>query len=88
VKHIKVIITGKVQGVYFRETARQEALKLGISGLVRNEPDGTVYIEAEGENEAVNTFIRWCHVGPPGAVIESVSVSEQPAGGYTDFKIS
>jgi acylphosphatase len=85
VKHVKIIVSGKVQAVYFRENAVRRARKAGIAGLVRNEPNGTLYIEAEGSDEALETFIEWCSKGPRQAVVESIKVSEHPIIGHSDF---
>lgn len=61
-----------MQGVFFRYSARDKADKLGINGFVRNEPDGSVYIEAEGEEESLNEFLEWCRLGPQMAVTERI----------------
>ena len=60
----KIQVTGKVQGVGFRWSAAIEARSLGITGFVKNLPDGNVYIEAEGSIEQLNTFVEWCRQGP------------------------
>lgn len=86
-KHCKIIVSGKVQGVYFRDTAKRRALKLGISGFARNEPDGTVFIEAEGDDQAISQFIEWCHEGSRQAEVESVTVSDHPVFGHEKFRI-
>ena len=57
-KHLKISITGRVQGVFFRDSARMEANRLGVAGFARNEPDGSVYIEAEGEKDALDEFFK------------------------------
>ncbi len=69
--HIQVF--GKVQGVYFRQSTRIKALELGIKGFVRNEEDGSVYIEALCEADQLAALISWCHEGPPHAQVERVS---------------
>lgn len=61
-----------VQGVFFRYSAKDVADGLGISGFVRNEADGTVYVEAEGEEDDLNEFLKWCRQGPEMATIERV----------------
>ena len=75
-KHVKIRVHGKVQGVYFRASTMDTALELGITGFVRNEPDGSVYIEAEGSPEAVEGLIIWCNTGPPRARVEKVEITE------------
>ncbi len=72
--HIKIVIKGRVQGVWFRKYAQDKAEALALSGFVKNETDGTVYIEVSGEKEHVDVFVHWCHSGPPLAHVESVDV--------------
>lgn len=72
---VRIIVSGRVQGVFFRAGARDEATRLGIVGWARNEPDGTVLIEAEGTRQAVDRFIEWCGAGPPEARVDHVDVS-------------
>ncbi len=86
-KHVEIIVKGKVQGVFFRATALGMAERLGLNGYVRNEPDGSVRIEVEGDEKAVEEFIQWAHQGPPAARVESVDVKEGPGKGFTDFHI-
>jgi len=84
--HIK--IHGRVQGVFFRASARDTASKLGISGYVRNLRDGTVEAEAEGQEESVEKFIAWCRRGPPAANVLSVQVEwQEPTGDGSGFEI-
>jgi acylphosphatase len=65
-------IHGKVQGVFFRESTRIEATRLGLTGWVRNRDDGTVEAVAEGEDAALEDFIQWCHRGPSTARVTHV----------------
>lgn len=76
---VRVLITGRVQGVFFRESARREAERLGVSGWVRNLPDGRVEALFEGPPPAVGELVQWCHHGPDGALVEGVH--EVPDGG-------
>jgi acylphosphatase len=69
-------IRGRVQGVFFRESARKEALALAVRGWVKNLDDGSVEAVVEGEEAAVRHFIQWCHSGPPAAHVEDVRVEE------------
>ncbi|MBI2013716.1 MAG: acylphosphatase [Candidatus Colwellbacteria bacterium] len=71
-KHIDIIVKGKAQGVFFRHFAQKRAEELGIKGFAENLPDGSVYIEAEGEEENLKNFIDWCHQGSPLAQVKSV----------------
>lgn len=65
-------VEGKVQGVYFRESARQEAERLGVVGWVRNLADGSVEAEAQGASGPLHEFVAWCHKGPPAAQVTAV----------------
>lgn len=82
-------ITGRVQGVFFRARAQDQAKALGINGYAKNLPDGSVVIVAQGEKENVKELIAWCHKGPPKALVEKVEVSwESPRETFEDFFIS
>lgn len=74
-------IEGRVQGVAFRASARSKARELGLSGWVRNEPDGSVTLEAEGEESQLHELRRWCEKGPPMARVERVHDRYAEAGG-------
>lgn len=82
-----VVITGKVQGVFFRGSTREQAEKLGVYGEVQNMPDGSVILHAEGDEEAVNALIAWCHYGPPRAEVERVIVNDGEVKGYKKFSV-
>jgi len=74
-KHVVLKIYGKVQGVFFRDSSKKKADKLGLSGWVRNEQDGTVKIVAEGEEENLKKLIKWCRDGGPEyAKIDNVDI--------------
>ena len=78
---VRLRISGRVQGVWFREATRIEAERLGVCGWVRNCADGSVEAVLEGSPEAVRQMERWCHEGPPAArVVEVKSNPERPAG--------
>lgn len=85
-KHINIKIYGRVQGVFFRKYTVKKALELSITGFVRNEPDGTVYIEAEGEEENLYKLVEWCHRGPRLANVEKVEVREDEMSGYEELR--
>jgi acylphosphatase len=74
-QHLNLHIHGQVQGVFFRATARDQARRLGVAGFVRNEPDGSVYLEAEGTESALAAFAAWCRQGPPAALVEKVEAT-------------
>ncbi len=84
--HCRIKVTGKVQGVFFRASAKEEADRLGITGLVRNQPDGSVYIETEGSREDIDKFIAWCRQGPRLAKVESINVEEGETQHFKDFQ--
>jgi acylphosphatase len=79
-RRVTLVITGRVQGVFFRRETRREALRLGLAGFVQNLPDGTVYAEAEGPEDRVGALIRWCRTGPENARVEDVRVAEAAPG--------
>lgn len=74
---VHLIVSGKVQGVWFRESTRLKAVELAVKGWVKNRPDGTVEIVAEGMEPNINNFVEWCHEGPPRAVVSSVTLTNQ-----------
>lgn len=80
-------ITGHVQGVTYRATARREARQRGLTGWVRNEPDGAVRLEVEGDAAAVGAFLTWCAEGPPGARVAAVETTVAAPAGYEEFTI-
>ena len=80
-------ITGRVQGVFFRQNTLEKARELGISGYVKNRLDGTVYAEAQGEDPVLERFVEWCRQGPRLARVDRVSVVEAQVGEYHDFGI-
>jgi acylphosphatase len=83
----RVIVHGDVQGVFFRDSARQRAGSRGVSGWVRNNPDGTVEAVFEGEREAVDSLVRFCQEGPRGARVEHVEVSDEEPEGLDGFAV-
>ena len=87
-KSVVIRVSGKVQGVFFRASTQEAAQRLGIHGLVRNEPDGSVYIEAEGDEASLHPFIAWCKHGPPQAQVVTFVMNEMEPKGYVGFKIS
>ena len=84
-KHFNIKIFGRVQGVFFRISAKEEAEKLGIVGLARNEKDGSVSIEAEGDEKKLDEFISWCKIGPQSAKVESVQIKQGKIKNFTEF---
>lgn len=86
-KAYQISINGRVQNVGFRFHTQDEAVKLGITGFVKNMPDGSVFIEAEGPETQLNEFIAWCHKGPAWAKVFDIKITEQPLMGYVTFEI-
>lgn len=86
-KAMRIRVSGKVQGVFYRDSAQRVARELGITGTVQNLPDGRVLIEAEGEAAALRKMIGWCRHGPPRAVVTGVDSEEISQRGFPDFRI-
>jgi acylphosphatase len=84
----RILVGGRVQGVFYRDTARQTARRHGVSGWVRNLADGTVEAVFEGEPAGVDALIAFCERGPAGAVVERVEVFEETPEGLTGFRIA
>ena len=80
-------IDGKVQGVWFRNSAAQIASELGIKGFIQNNADGSVYLEVEGPKENLTKVIGWCLEGPENAVVSGITLVKVPAIGLTTFEI-
>ena len=89
VKAVRLLISGKVQGVFYRYTARKVASRLDIRGWVKNLPGGEVEAVAAGTPAAIEAFIAWCREGPPGARVADVEVAELPSPpDYEDFSVT
>jgi acylphosphatase len=82
-----VWVSGTVQGVWFRETCRREAARVGVDGWVRNRQDGRVEAVFEGSPHAVASLVSWCNHGPPRAKVEDVTVVDEPAIGERGFAV-
>ncbi len=87
-KHLNITISGLVQGIFFRATAKEQADKLGLTGFAKNMPEGFVYIEAEGEKENLDEFVKWCSIGSSMATVEKVEVSESPLKNFSKFEVN
>ena len=83
---LHLVIHGRVQGVFFRDSMRREAQRLGVAGWVRNRSDGAVEAVVQGESVAVDAIVRWAHHGPEFAQVERVDI-EPADGAYTGFEI-
>ncbi len=86
-KHYNIIVSGLVQNVFFRDSTKEFADTIGITGFVENKNDGTVYIEIEGGETELQKMIDWCHKGPTQARVEKVSTSVGPLAYYTSFSV-
>ncbi len=85
---VEARVTGRVQGVSFRWYAQEQARRLGVAGWVRNEPDGSVLLHAEGDDDAVDALVAWCHDGPGMATVSNVAVREAAPSGGNSFDIT
>jgi acylphosphatase len=81
------VVSGRVQGVFFRDTARRRAEAAGVSGWIRNTPDGTVEAVFEAEPEAVDELVEFCRRGPSRAEVASVEVEEEAPEGLSGFEV-
>ncbi len=87
-KHLSITVSGRVQGVFYRAEAKERALELGLTGFARNEPDGSVSIEAEGPEAVLEKFLEWCKSGPRMSHVENVEyLYDDDLKNFTDFKI-
>lgn len=86
-KHIRFTVKGRVQGVFFRASAKQKADELGICGSVRNLEDGSVFIEAEASVDKLEEFYKWCMDGPPRADVTQLDVVDGELQHHKDFKV-
>jgi acylphosphatase len=87
-QRLHVRVRGRVQGVYYRASTQETAAALGLCGWVRNCPDGSVELIAEGPGEALEQLLEWCRRGPPAARVDACeSTSEAATGEFRDFGV-
>ncbi|MFD2874531.1 acylphosphatase [Mucilaginibacter ximonensis] len=86
-KHLDIIVSGKVQGVFYRASTKAVADQLGIRGTVKNQPDGDVFIEAEGEPAMLDMFLEWCKEGPENAEVITIESHEGELKNYRNFEV-
>ncbi|WP_158826035.1 acylphosphatase [Mucilaginibacter lacusdianchii] len=86
-KHLNITVQGKVQGVFYRASTKAVADQLGIRGFVKNERNGDVYIEAEGEASFLEMFLEWCNEGPERARVTAVNTQEGEVKNYRNFEV-
>jgi acylphosphatase len=84
---VRAIAYGRVQGVFYRDSCRAEARRLGVRGWVRNRSDGTVEVVAEGQRDRVDEFLTWCRQGPHRASVTGVSVTDEIPAAEREFRI-
>lgn len=84
----RVVVSGRVQGVWFRDSCREQAQKLQVNGWVRNRNDGAVEAVFEGPAMQVAAMVEWCRKGPPRAVVTGVTVSNEDPEGLTTFRVT
>lgn len=86
-KRVAIVVTGNVQGVFYRASAKETAGQLNVKGFAQNQADGSVYIEAEGDEEKLKQFIAWCKQGSPRAAVTAVTVQDREVKNFTEFEI-
>ncbi|MBM3415203.1 MAG: acylphosphatase [Bacteroidetes bacterium] len=87
IQTISITVRGKVQGVFFRQSSRDKALQLGITGWVKNLSDGSVSILASGNQQQLDEFLAWCRQGPPKAAVAGIDVQPHTAESFKGFVI-
>lgn len=83
----RIVVDGRVQGVWFRASADREAARLGIAGSAENRADGAVELVAEGDPAAVDRFVAWARAGPPRAVVTNVRITDEKPQGDRGFRV-
>lgn len=83
----RVLVSGEVQGVFFRDTCRRVAGQQGVTGWVRNLPDGRVEAVFEGDPHSVERMVRWTRRGPAHARVTGIAVQDEPAEGFAAFEV-
>ena len=84
---LDLVIEGRVQGVGYRYSAKMKAESLGIRGSVQNLRDGSVFVTAQGEKEAMDNFVRWCCKGPPGAIVKNIEKVQGKTEEFSEFRV-
>jgi acylphosphatase len=87
IRTFSIRVSGKVQGVFFRASAKEKADELGIGGRIRNEHDGSVYIEAQGDEDTLEEFFHWCKQGPSRARVDRCDIGEIEHRDFDGFEI-
>ena len=84
---LDLVIEGRVQSVGYRYSAKMKAESLGIRGCVQNLRDGSVFVTAQGEKEAMDNFVRWCYKGPPGALVRNIEKVKGKTEEFSEFRV-
>ena len=84
---LSIIVTGKVQGVFYRQSTREKALELDLTGFVKNQPDGNVFIQASGTVDQLNKLVAWCKQGPSRAQVTGVQVEHIDPRAFIGFTV-
>jgi acylphosphatase len=84
---VRAVVHGRVQGVFYRDSCRTEARRLGVRGWVRNRADGTVEVVAEGPRDRVDQLLTWCRQGPPRADVTGLAVTDEIPAAEREFRI-
>ena len=84
---VRAVVRGRVQGVFSRDSCRAQAQRLGVRGSVRNRPDVTVEVVAEGPRDKVDQFLTWCRQGPPRATVTGLSVTDEVPAAERSFRV-
>ena len=87
VLRLDLVIEGRVQGVGYRYSAKIKAESLGIMGSVQNLRDGSVFVTAQGEKEAMDNFVSWCYNGPPGAIVRNIEKVQGKTEEFSEFRV-
>lgn len=86
-ERVRLLVSGRVQGVWYRASAQRKARELGVTGWARNLPDDRVEILAAGERVKLTAFVNWCREGSPEAIVAGVETDWHPGGAFPDFEI-
>ena len=87
VVRVRAVVTGRVQGVFYRDSCRSQATRLGVRGSVKNLADGSVEVVAEGDRARVEELLAWCRTGPPRAIVTGITVSDEVPAAERSFRI-
>ena len=87
-RRVRLVVSGRVQGVWYRGSMEREAARLGVAGWVKNRPDGTVEAVVEGDPASVEALVGWCRKGPPSARVDGVEIHDEAPQGLAGFRVT